>query len=91
MAARKLLITQRKWRSLRDYSALRASPLRGRRRRTDGVQLGLAAELSNSLAGWRPHEFSYQVGKNWIENTGDAPAFSIQMALPTRFELVFQP
>jgi hypothetical protein len=55
-----------------------------------GVQLARTGELSNSYAGWRPLEFSSRRhGSN--ENAGDAPAFSFEMALPTRFELVLQP
>jgi hypothetical protein len=42
---------------LRDCSALRASSLRDRRREASGVQLGLAAKLSNPsyfMSGVRP-------------------------------------
>ena len=77
------------WRSLRDYSALRASPF-GPPSAASGVQIDLSVDLSNSCAGWRPREFSSRrQGSN--ENAGDAPVFSFELALPTRFELVYLP
>ena len=59
-------------------------------RRASGVQIDRTVDLSNSWAGWRPPEFSSRrQGSN--ENAGDAPELSFELALPTRFELVYLP
>src|SRR5216684_5443109 len=81
-----------KWRSLRDYSALRDSngaPYEITRRyatrpsgaavgKASGVQLARTGELSNSYAGWRPLEFSSRSLVGSIDPAGNSAVISIK-------------
>ena len=56
-----------------------------------GVQLARTGELSNSYAGWRPLEFSSRSLVGSVATCRQFSGIFDQMALPTRFELVYLP